>query len=118
MLYYHYINTWVSVNKKIISIALILGFTSIFAADVRTTTVVTTTGVNSGKFKIMEIAAIVGHTSPEMIMKNYTGFIQSEHLKIDTNIELFGNHKNTLGTLGHKMGTVEQSREIKIAVTA
>ena len=35
---------------------------------------------------------------PEIIMKNYTGFIQSEHLKIDTNIELFGNHKNTLGT--------------------
>lgn len=45
--------------------------------------------LNSGKFKIMEIAAIVGHNSPEMIMKNYAGFIQSEHLKIDTNIELF-----------------------------
>lgn len=74
--------------------------------------------LNSGKFKIMEIAAIVGHTSPEMIMKNYTGFIKSEHLKIDTNIELFGNRKNTVGTLGHKMGTVEQSREIKIAETA
>lgn len=36
----------------------------------------------------MEIAAIVGHNSPEMIMKNYAGFIQSEHLKIDTNIKL------------------------------
>jgi len=45
--------------------------------------------LNSGKFKIMEIAAIVGHSSPEMILKNYAGFIQSEHLKIDTNIELF-----------------------------
>ena len=45
--------------------------------------------LNSGKFKIMEIAAIVGHNSPEMIMKNYAGFIQSEHLKINTNIELF-----------------------------
>ena len=39
----------------------------------------------------MEIAAIVGHSSPEMILKNYAGFIQSEHLKIDTNIELFKN---------------------------
>ena len=47
--------------------------------------------LNSGKFKIMEIAAIVGHTSPEMIMKNYAGFIQDSHLKIDTSIDLFKN---------------------------
>ncbi len=45
--------------------------------------------LNSGKFKIMEIAAIVGHTSPQMIMTNYSGFIKSEHLKLDTNFELF-----------------------------
>jgi len=45
--------------------------------------------LDSGKFKIMEIAAIVGHTSPQMIMTNYTGFIKDEHLKIDTNFELF-----------------------------
>ena len=45
--------------------------------------------LNSGKFKIMEIAAIVGHTSPRMIMTNYAGFIQDNHLKIDTNIDLF-----------------------------
>ena len=45
--------------------------------------------LNSGKFKIMEIAAIVGHTSPEMIVKNYAGFIKDNHLKIDTSIDLF-----------------------------
>ncbi|MFH1949004.1 MAG: hypothetical protein ABIJ02_07290 [Pseudomonadota bacterium] len=43
----------------------------------------------------MEIAAIVGHASPEMIMKNYAGFIKDNHLKIDTSIDLFksGCHK-------------------------
>ena len=45
--------------------------------------------LDSGKFKIMEIAAIVGHTSPQMIMTNYAGFINEEHLKIDTTFELF-----------------------------
>ena len=45
--------------------------------------------LESGKFKIMEIAAIVGHTSPQMIMTNYAGFIKDEHLKIDTSFELF-----------------------------
>lgn len=47
--------------------------------------------LNSEKFKIMEIAAIVGHSSPEMIMKNYAGFIKDNHLKIDTSIDLFKN---------------------------
>ncbi|WP_373036383.1 tyrosine-type recombinase/integrase [Sulfurimonas sp.] len=45
--------------------------------------------LNSGEFKIMEIAAIVGHSSPEMIMKNYAGFIKDNHLKINTSIDLF-----------------------------
>lgn len=45
--------------------------------------------LNSGQVKIMELAAIVGHTSPRMIMSNYAGFIQDNHLKIDTNINLF-----------------------------
>ena len=52
--------------------------------------------LNSQKFKIMEIAAIVGHTSPEMIMKNYAGFIKDSHLKVDTNIDLFKNISDTL----------------------
>lgn len=37
----------------------------------------------------MEVAAIVGHSSPEMIMKNYAGFIKDNHLKIDTSVDLF-----------------------------
>lgn len=45
--------------------------------------------LNSGIFKIMEIAAIVGHSLPKMIMKNYAGFIKDNHLKIDTSIDLF-----------------------------
>ncbi|WP_304543217.1 tyrosine-type recombinase/integrase [Sulfurimonas microaerophilic] len=53
--------------------------------------------LNSEQFKIMEIAAIVGHTSPEMIMKNYAGFIRNEHLKVATNIELFKKAGDTLG---------------------
>ena len=46
----------------------------------------------------MEIAAIVGHTSPEIIMKNHAGFIKDSHLKIDTNISLFkeGWHKTVI----------------------
>lgn len=51
--------------------------------------------LNSEKFKIMKIAAIVGHTSPEMIMKNYAGFIKDSHLKVDTNIDLFKNVSDT-----------------------
>jgi len=53
--------------------------------------------LNSEKFKIMEIAAIVGHTSPEMIMKNYAGFIKDSHLKVDTSIDLFKNNSDSLG---------------------
>lgn len=51
--------------------------------------------LNSEKFKVMEIAAIVGHTSPQMILKNYAGFIKGEHLKIDTNLSLFGHRMDT-----------------------
>lgn len=47
--------------------------------------------LNSEQFKIMEIAAIVGHTSPEMIVKNYAGFIKDNHLKVNTNVDLFKN---------------------------
>lgn len=53
--------------------------------------------LNSGKFKIMEIAAIVGHTSPQMIMSNYAGFIIDEHLKIDTTFNLFGHSMDIIG---------------------
>ena len=59
--------------------------------------------LNSEKFKIMEIAAIVGHTSPQMIMTNYAGFIKDEHLKIDTTFNLFG----------HSMDIMEKSKNFK-----
>lgn len=64
--------------------------------------------LNSGKFKIMEIAAIVGHTSPEMIMKNYAGFIQDNHLKIDTSVNLFENHGGSLGDT-HKISRLKRA---------
>lgn len=46
--------------------------------------------LNAERYKIMEIARMVGHTSPEMIMKNYAGFIKDAHLKIQTDIDIFG----------------------------
>lgn len=57
--------------------------------------------LNSEKYKIMDIAAIVGHTSPEMIMKNYAGFIKGNHLKVDTSTDLYNDTKELFGgTLG------------------
>ena len=55
--------------------------------------------LNSGKFKIMEIAAIVGHTSPQMIMSNYAGFINDEHLKIDVGFNLYGHSLDIVGKI-------------------
>jgi integrase len=64
--------------------------------------------LNSGKFKIMQIAALVGHTSPQMIMTNYAGFIQDEHLKVDTSVNIF--EKSSGDTLGD---TIENRLTIK-----
>jgi len=65
--------------------------------------------LNSGKFKIMEIAAIVGHSSPQMIMTSYAGFIKDHHLKIATNIDLFTEEH------GHSMGTLNKNGNVKKA---
>ena len=54
--------------------------------------------LNSSQFSILQIAQMVGHASPRMIMSTYAGFVQSEHLKIDVKTNLFG----------HNMGTVEK----------
>jgi len=54
--------------------------------------------LNSGQFSILQIAQMVGHASPRMIMSTYAGYVQSEHLKIDVKTDLFG----------HNMGTVEK----------
>ena len=46
--------------------------------------------LNSSQFKIMEIAKIVGHNSPRMIMTVYAKFIKSELMQFDDNFDLFG----------------------------
>lgn len=48
-----------------------------------------THALNSGNFKVMEVAQIVGHQSPQMIFKTYARFIKGEQLKIDRNIGLY-----------------------------
>ncbi len=48
-----------------------------------------TTSLNSGEFSIMQIAKIVGHSSPQMILQNYAKFIKGEHLKINKNFDLY-----------------------------
>ena len=53
--------------------------------------------LNSERFKIMDIAAIVGYTSQEMIMKNYADFIKDNHLKIDTDISLYNVSNKVVG---------------------
>jgi integrase len=45
--------------------------------------------LNSGKFKIMDIAKIVGHSNTQMIFTNYAKFIKAEHLKIDKDFDLY-----------------------------
>lgn len=46
--------------------------------------------LNSGKYKTMDIARIVGHTSPRMILTTYSGFIGEDHLDIDTKSFSYG----------------------------
>ncbi|MEA1917408.1 MAG: site-specific integrase [Campylobacterota bacterium] len=45
--------------------------------------------LNSSKFKVMDIAQIVGHSSPQMILTTYAGFIKDNSIKIDDNFKLF-----------------------------
>ena len=61
--------------------------------------------LNSSLYRIMDIARIVGHTSPRMIMTTYSGFIGEEHLEIDT--KSFG--------YGDSLVTVEKSKISKKA---
>jgi len=46
--------------------------------------------VESNKFKLQEIAEILGHSSLEMLIKHYARWIGKKSLKIDRNIDLFG----------------------------
>lgn len=45
--------------------------------------------LNSGTVSIMDIAKIVGHTSPQMIIQHYAKFIKSEKVKLDLNLKLY-----------------------------
>jgi integrase len=45
--------------------------------------------LNSGQFRVLDIAAILGHTNANMIMTVYGGFIKGNHLKIDTDFNPF-----------------------------
>jgi len=45
--------------------------------------------LNSGNFKIMDIARIVGHSNTQMIFSNYAKYIEAEHLKIDKDFDLY-----------------------------
>lgn len=44
--------------------------------------------LNSGKFKVMDIARILGHNSPRMILTVYSGFIEAEIPKIESDFSL------------------------------
>ncbi len=48
--------------------------------------------LDSGKFKVSEIAKIVGHVSPRMILTVYSGFIKSEKIKVDNDFSLYSQH--------------------------
>ncbi len=57
--------------------------------------------LNSGKYSVLQIAQMVGHATPRMIMTTYAGYIKSEHLRIDVDTDLFG----------HNMGTRENKED-------
>ncbi|MBN2896969.1 MAG: tyrosine-type recombinase/integrase [Campylobacterales bacterium] len=45
--------------------------------------------LNSGKFKLLDIAKLVGHTTVETIIDHYAGYVHNEHLKIDASVDIF-----------------------------
>lgn len=51
--------------------------------------------LNSGKYSVLQIAQMVGHATPRMIMTTYAGYIKSEHLRIDVDTDLFGHNMGT-----------------------
>ena len=61
----------------------------------------------SSRYKVMDIAKLVGHTSPRMILSTYSGFIESEHLKVDVDFDIYED--------GHSLGTPAKTLELKKA---
>jgi len=46
--------------------------------------------LNSGKIKLMDLARLVGHSNPQMILTTYAKYVKGEQLNIDRNIDLLG----------------------------
>ncbi len=44
--------------------------------------------LNSGKIKVMDLARMVGHSSPQMILTTYAKYVKGEQLTIDRAIDL------------------------------
>ncbi len=44
--------------------------------------------LNSGKIKVMDLARMVGHSSPQMILTTYAKYVKGEQLTIDRDIDL------------------------------
>jgi len=61
--------------------------------------------LNSGRYKLTQIARIVGHNSIETLVQNYAGFIQDDHLKIDASDDIFNDN-------GHDLDTVRKKRNV------
>ncbi len=59
--------------------------------------------LNSGKIKVMDLARMVGHSSPQMILTTYAKYVKGEQLTIDRDIDLTcdpctqGTHPNFSG---------------------
>lgn len=46
--------------------------------------------LNSGEYKMMDIAKMVGHKNIRMIVEHYARFIKDDHLKVNTSKDIFG----------------------------
>ena len=44
--------------------------------------------LNTGKIKVMDLARIVGHTNPQMILTTYAKYVKSEQIKIEFDINI------------------------------
>lgn len=46
--------------------------------------------LNSGEYKMMDIAKMVGHKNIRMIVEHYAGFIKDDHLRVNVKTDIFG----------------------------
>ena len=43
--------------------------------------------LKSGKVSVIDIARIMGHASPQMVLQKYAQFVKSEKVKVDKNFD-------------------------------